>query len=147
MDDITALQATTDDTMQKRVHLYEPRESIRWRNDRTRIRSVTGDKNWQGENAPAGTAIQDWLGEAAPGDVSITIANALTGKVFRIMEGTGVAGLNRVQWNQRGNPPRALGRGGSEGQLAQPGVYNVTLSVNGKEYTTSLRVLEDSWMD
>ena len=147
MDDITALQATTDETVQKQVHLYEPRESVRWRNDRAQIRSVTGDKNWQGKNAPAGTAIQYWLSEAARGDVSITIANALTGKVFRIMEGTGVAGLNRVQWNQRGNPPRARGRGGSQGQLAQPGVYNVTLSVNGKEYTTSLRVLEDSWMN
>ncbi len=147
MDDITALQATTDETVQKQVHLYEPRESVRWRNDRVQIRSVTGDKNWQGKNAPAGTAIQYWLSEAARGDVSITIANALTGKVFRIMEGTGVAGLNRVQWNQRGNPPRARGRGGSQGQLAQPGVYNVTLSVNGKEYTTSLRVLEDSWMN
>ncbi len=147
MDDITALQATTDETVQKQVYLYEPRESVRWRNDRVQIRSVTGDKNWQGKNAPAGTAIQYWLSEAARGDVSITIANALTGKVFRIMEGTGVAGLNRVQWNQRGNPPRARGRGGSQGQLAQPGVYNVTLSVNGKEYTTSLRVLEDSWMN
>ena len=128
MDDITALQATTDDTMQKRVHLYEPRESIRWRNDRTQIRSVTGDKNWQGKNAPAGTAIQYWLGEAARGDVSITIANALTGKVFRIMEGTGVAGLNRVQWNPRGNPPRPprprrkRGTAGAAGRLQRDAV-------------------------
>ncbi len=147
MDDITALQATTDETIRQDVHLHEPRESVRWRNDHVQSRSVTGDKNWQGENAPAGTAIQYWLSEAARGDVSITIANALTGQVFRTMEGTGLAGLNRVQWNQRGNPLQGRGRGGSERPRAQPGVYNVTLSVNGEEYTTSLRVLEDSWMN
>jgi photosystem II stability/assembly factor-like uncharacterized protein len=156
MDDITSLQATTGETMAEDVHLYEPRESVRWRNRRTQGRSVTGDKNWQGENAPAGTAIHYWLSEAAEGDVSITIANALTGEVFRTMEGTGVAGMNRVQWNQRSDPPPAgRGRGGREGggrgrrqgQLAQPGVYNVTLTVKGEEYTTSLRVLEDDWMN
>jgi photosystem II stability/assembly factor-like uncharacterized protein len=156
MDDITSLQATTGETMAEDVHLYEPRESVRWRNRRTQGRSVTGDKNWQGENAPAGTAIYYWLSEAAEGDVSITIANALTGEVFRTMEGTGVAGMNRVQWNQRSDPPPAgRGRGGREGggrgrrqgQLAQPGVYNVTLTVKGEEYTTSLRVLEDDWMN
>jgi photosystem II stability/assembly factor-like uncharacterized protein len=116
MDDITSLQATTGETMAEDVHLYEPRESVRWRNRRTQGRSVTGDKNWQGENAPAGTAIYYWLSEAAEGDVSITIANALTGEVFRTMEGTGVAGMNRVQWNQRSDPPPAgRGRGGREG--------------------------------
>jgi hypothetical protein len=116
---------------------------------------VTGDKNWQGENAPTGSAIHYWLSEATSGDVSISIANALTGDVFRTMEGTGEAGMNRVQWNQRSNPPpagrgrggRGGGRGGRQGQLAQPGVYNVTLTVNGEEYTTTLQVLQDDWMN
>ena len=155
MDDITPLQATTGETMAEDVHLYEPRESVRWKNRRTQGRSVTGDKNWQGENAPTGSAIHYWLSEATSGDVSISIANALTGDVFRTMEGTGEAGMNRVQWNQRSNPPpagrgrggRGGGRGGRQGQLAQPGVYNVTLTVNGEEYTTTLQVLQDDWMN
>jgi hypothetical protein len=153
MDDITSLQATTEATMAMDVHLYEPRESVRWRNNRLQSRSVTGDKNWQGENAPTGTEIDYWLREAATGDVRITITDALTGQVFRTMEGTGLAGLNRVQWNQRGDTPpggggrgrRGGGRGGRQGPQAQPGVYNVTLSVGGEEYATSVRVLEDVW--
>lgn len=155
MDDISPLQATTGETMAEDVHLYEPRESVRWKNRRTQGRSVTGDKNWQGENAPTGSAIHYWLSEATSGDVSISIANALTGDVFRTMEGTGEAGMNRVQWNQRSNPPpagpgrggRGGGRRGRQGQLAQPGVYNVTLTVNGEEYTTTLQVLQDDWMN
>jgi hypothetical protein len=36
------------------------------------------------------------------------------------------------------------GRGGG-GPALQPGVYTVKLSVNGKEYSKQLQVLEDKW--
>jgi len=155
MDDITALQATTAETMAEAVHLYEPREAVQWGNQRTMSRSVTGDKNWTGENAPTGSAIDYWLDEAAD-DVSIAITNAITGEVVRDLEGTGMAGMNRVHWNLRGNAPQGGGRGGRgggggrggrQGPQAQPGVYNVTLSVDGNEHTTTVRVLEDRWMN
>ena len=95
MDDIAALQATTDEVMMEDVHLYEPREAVLWKQDRRRSRSVTGDKNWTGESAPAGTAISYWLVDRAS-DVSITISDVVTGEAFRTLEGTGMAGMNRV---------------------------------------------------
>ncbi|MBT3498727.1 MAG: hypothetical protein HOD00_11650 [Gemmatimonadales bacterium] len=152
MDDITALQDVTTEILEEEFHLFEPRESVQWKLDRRSNRSVTGDKNWEGENAPVGSAIHYYLEDAASGDVTITITDAVTGEVFRSIEGTGVAGLNRVQWDLRSNPPEN-GRGGgggfgrNRGQPATPGVYRVTVSVNGDDYTTTVRVLEDLWMN
>ncbi|MDA0310483.1 MAG: hypothetical protein O2992_00005 [Gemmatimonadetes bacterium] len=152
MDDMTALQDFTTEILAKDVHLFEPREAIQWRSDPTQGRSVTGDKNWTGESAPTGSAVHYYLSDETTRAVSITIADAVSGEVFRTLEGTGLAGLNRVQWNLRSDPPPPTGRGGggfggNQGRPADPGVYRVTLSVGGEKYTTTLRVLEDVWMN
>jgi hypothetical protein len=153
MDDITALQQTTAEVLASAVHLFEPREAVRWSLDRRRQRSVTGDKNWTGDSAPPGTAISYWLAEGEE-DVSIVISDVVTGEPFRTLEGTGVPGINRVQWNLRGEPEEREGGGGgfggfggaNQGPLAEPGVYRVTLTAGGEERSTTVRVLEDIWM-
>jgi hypothetical protein len=79
--------------------------------------------------------------------------------VFRNLDGTKEAGLNRVQWNLRGNPPprpqgqAAAGGGGGgggggqqQGPLARPGLYRITLTVDGKDYTRVVEVEEDRWL-
>jgi hypothetical protein len=114
-------------------------------------RSVTGDKTWTGESAPEGTAIHYALGQPAAGDVTVTITDPLTGEAFRTLEGTGDQGMNRVRWDLRGEePPREEGGGGGFGgrraPMATPGVYFVTLSVNGQEHVTTVRVLTDHWL-
>jgi hypothetical protein len=148
MDDITALQALTPEVASSDVHLFQPREAVLWRDDRRRSRSLTGDKNWTGESALEGTALSYWL--ASGGDVTITVEDPLSGEVFRTLEAEGAAGLNRTHWDLRGDPPaEAEGGGGggfgggNQGPSAEPGVYRVQLSVNGRDYHTSVRVLED----
>jgi hypothetical protein len=111
---------------------------------------VTGDKNFAGENAPEGTAINYYL-KAAAREVKIAIVNPATGEVFRNLDGTAEAGINRVQWDLRGNPPRrqgqAAGFGGQQrGPLASPGIYRVVLTVDGREYRRNVEVLEDVWL-
>ncbi len=115
---------------------------------------MTGSKNWVGESAPAGTAIQYWLNDEVDGDVQVTISNPVTGEVVRTIEGTGARGLNRIQWDLRGSPPAAGGgrggRGGGrgrQGQLTSTGIYRVQLTVGGESYYTTVTVLEDIWMD
>jgi hypothetical protein len=154
MDDISALQALTPEVLASDVHLFEPRDAVLWKEDRTLARSVTGNKTWQGNNGPRGTVIQYYLDDDTRGDVSLTITDLRTGEVFRDLEGTGEAGLNRVEWDSRGNqPPPGEGGGGggfgggNQGPLAEPGVYRVTLTVNRNEYTTAVTVLEDIWLD
>ena len=154
MDDVTPLQQLTPEVLAADAHLFTPRSAVRWRNDPTRSRSVTGAKNFTGENAPDGTAISYYLKAAASGDVTITITSVASGEVFRNLEGTGTQGLNRVGWNLRGNPPpRREGQGGGgggggqqQGPWAEPGLYRVTLTVNGADHTQMVEVEEDRWL-
>jgi len=152
MDDITPLQEMRVEMLSEDVHLFRPREAVLWNNDVRMGRSVTGDKNWTGESAPEGTAIHYALREPAVGDVTLTITDPLTGEAFRTLDGTKNRGMNRVQWDLRGEePPQEEGGGGGgsgrrRAPMATPGEYFVTLSVNGQEYVTTVRVLTDHWL-
>ena len=147
-DDVTPLQQLTDEVMAQDAFLFEPREAVRWQRDPRLSRSVTGDKVLRGENAPPGTAIHYWLREAS-GDVQLAVTDLATGERFRDLEAVGNSGINRVRWNLRGNrrggPPGGGGfqfGGGGQGPMAQPGVYRVTLTVNGEEHSRTVRVLD-----
>ena len=152
-DDVTPLQQLTEDVMGEDVFLFEPREAVRWKQDPRKSRSVTGDKVLRGENAPPGTAIHYWLREAS-GDMQLTVTDVATGELFRDLEPVGNSGINRVRWNLRGNrregPPEGGGGfrfGRGQGPMAEPGLYRVTLTVDGREFETTVTVLEDVWMD
>jgi photosystem II stability/assembly factor-like uncharacterized protein len=156
LDDITALQAATPGILREDTYLFEPREAVLWQNDPRLSRSVTGNKNWRGDSAAPGTAISYYLGSVPSGEMTLTVENLASGDVFRDLEPTTVRGLNRVQWDMRGNPPpRQEGQGGgfgggrfgNRGPLAEAGVYRVTLTVDGQDFTRLVKVVEDLWAD
>ena len=154
IDDITPLQALTDKVMAADATLFDPRPGVLWLTDTKLARTVGGAKHFQGQNPQPGTAISYYLKAAATGDVKIAISD-VTGRVVRQIDGTKDAGLNRVQWNLRGNPPANApqgrgggggggGRGGQGGGPAlEPGTYLVKLSVGGKDYTSKAVVEAD----
>ncbi len=142
MDDVTALQAVTDSVLALDVELFVPRDAVLWKNDIRLSRSVTGHKNWVGENAPEGTAIQYHLGSAAE-NVTLHILDAVTRDTVRNLEATVEAGLNRVQWDLRANPED---EDQTRGARVDPGTYLVELVVDGEEQRTKVDVLEDVWM-
>ena len=153
MDDITPLQQLTPEVMEQDAFLFEPREAVAWKQNRMRSRSVTGDKVLRGDNALPGMAIHYYLAdEMDAGDVSLTVTDLATGEVFRDLEATGHEGINRVQWDLEGNEPEDApaggggGFGGPQAPVAEPGVYRVTLTVDGEEFTRMVTVLEDVWM-
>jgi photosystem II stability/assembly factor-like uncharacterized protein len=151
MDDITPLQQLTDEVLRSDAHLFQPRNAVRWRVDARLARGSTGVKKFYGRNPRSGTAIHYYLREAANGVVRLTLRDAVTGEIFRDIEGTGDAGMNRVQWDLGGNRPPAVaggrGRGGATpAPLAHVGSYRVTLSVNGLEMSRIVVVDEDVWM-
>jgi len=160
MDDITALQQLSDKVMSADAHLFNIRPGTQWVQDVSLSRYVGGAKHFRGENPPPGTAISYYLKSAASGDVKITVSD-ITGKVVRNLTGAKEAGLNRVQWDLRGDPPprpagapQGGGRGGggggrfggfNQGPPVEPGTYLVKLSVDGKEFTTKIEVEEDTF--
>ncbi len=148
LDDVTALQAMTPAILSSNVHLFEPREAVRWKEDVRKDRAAPGDKRWEGENAPGGTFIQYYLGSAPAGDVSLTIEDATTFEHVRTLEATTRDGLNRVRWDLETDPRPDPDDPDDEPepQPVEPGVYRVTLSVGGTEHSSLVHVLEDVWM-
>ena len=150
MDDITPLQQLTPEVMEQDAFLFEPREAVAWKQNRMRSRSVTGDKVLRGDNALPGTAIHYYLSDDVDADeVSLTVSDVVTGEVFRDLEATGHEGINRVQWDLRGNVPEGQtggGFGGPQAPVAGVGIYRVTLVVDGEEFSELVTVLEDVWM-
>jgi photosystem II stability/assembly factor-like uncharacterized protein len=115
LDDITPLQQLSDSVVDEAAHLFEVRPGIQWLRDATLGRYTGGARNFIADNAPAGTAISYYLKSAPSGDVKITIAD-VTGKVLRTLTGTKETGLNRVEWDLRGEaPPRPAGFQGFPG--------------------------------
>jgi photosystem II stability/assembly factor-like uncharacterized protein len=174
LDDISALQQLSSKVLESDVKVFDVRPGTIWLNDPRLGRSVGGAKLYRGVNPAPGTAISYYLKSAPATDVKITISD-YTGKVVRNIVGTTEAGLNRIQWNLRGDPPpRPAGDGGgfggggggggqggggggggrggggggfggfvNQGLPLEAGVYNLKLSVGGKDYTTKVIVEND----
>jgi photosystem II stability/assembly factor-like uncharacterized protein len=169
-DDITPLQQLTPAAMQQDALLFDVRPAIAWQNDFRYDEYVGGYKQFEGENAPRGTAIQFYLKSAAQGDAKIAILDA-AGTALCETRVTASAGIHRVQWSLATPLASAGGRGGRAGGGgapagaapntscsggaaggrggggggAQPGNYIVKLTVGGKDYTKPVQVLEDKW--
>jgi photosystem II stability/assembly factor-like uncharacterized protein len=110
-DDISPLEQLVEVEPEADAHLFDVRPGTAWVTDIQKQILVGGAKNFRGQNPSAGTPISYWLKSAPAGDVKLTISD-LSGKEFRTINGTKNAGLNRVQWDLRGDPP-ARGAGGS----------------------------------
>ena len=115
MDDITALQQLNAEALSADARLLKPRDAILWKADRMNQTEVPGNKWWEGEVAPRGTAIAYHLKSAPAGDVLVTITNTATGQAVRTCVGTKEVGLNRFQWTLTGNPDPNAGAGGPGG--------------------------------
>ena len=155
-DDITPLQQLTQAVMSADATLFDIRPAVAWLNDRKLGQQVTGQQVFRGENAPRGASISYYLRAAAGDDVKITISD-VTGRVIANLTGPKEAGINRVMWNLAPDqPPGAAGggRGGGGGggggggpPAVAPGMYKVTLLVNGLSLVKTVEVLEDRWME
>ncbi len=117
MDDITALQQLTDKALTDEVTLFNVRPATAWLNDIYLDRSVARDKNFQGANPPAGTAISYYLKSPASEDVKIAVLD-IDGRTLQEMTGPKEAGLHRVQWPPRFTPGRTFAGGGGRGSAA-----------------------------
>jgi hypothetical protein len=144
MDDVSALQNMTDEQLAKDAALFPTRDAVAWKQDRRIGTEIPGDKWWQGENAPRGTAIAY---AKAGGDAKVTITDTATGTEFRTQSAT-AAGSQPLAVGSLQHPDRdAWWRSwrrwrwrrlrrrlpGAAAAWPTPGIWKVSVSVAGKE--------------
>jgi hypothetical protein len=118
LDDISSLEQMNETTTQGDAYFFDMRPATAWINDIQKQITVGGAKNFRGQNPDPGTAISYWLKSDA-NNVRISITD-VRGQNVRNIEGPAKAGLNRVRWDMRGNPPPPRGGGAGTGRAEQP---------------------------
>jgi hypothetical protein len=147
LDHIAALEALTPDAIRSDAFLVPPA--------RARLLSIYTPQAWFGAgqffapNPDFGGVVEYYLREATRDDVRITVADS-RGNAVRTLKAPGRAGLNRVSWDLRMEPPVAespreapVGGGAAgtpQGPLVLPGSYSVTLNLAGRQLKGDLRV-------
>jgi photosystem II stability/assembly factor-like uncharacterized protein len=152
LDDLAPLQQMNASVRDSNAHLFTPRTAYRFRNTVVPV-SVDYDPT-AGQNPPYGSSINYYLKSAPSGEVKVRIEDA-RGQTVRTLTGTKTAGINRVNWDLRGEQTKEVRlrtspayapevRNGAEGWrlapdggrmsvLMPPGTYTVKLLVGGTE--------------
>ena len=140
LDDYTALREMSPRTFAEEAHLFPLRDAYQF-NELNQMEATWGDMS--APNPPNGALFTYSLGpSAANGKYAIEITDG-NGKQVRRIEVEGGAGVHRIAWDLRGEPPAGAttGRGGGfgRGNLA-PAVaqarYNARIGkLNGDQFT------------
>jgi len=145
--DVTVLRQIKPETLTAAVELFAPANAIRWRTTPTRGGT---NRRFVGQNPSAGVNIYYTLGQKAE-SVSLKIVD-VDGKLVRTLQAANEPGLNRATWlltrQQEGKPPAKPAKPTKPtpqevGPPAPPGVYRVVLTVDGKEYTRTMKIEND----
>jgi hypothetical protein len=213
LDDISPLQQATDKVLSSEAFLFESeRPGTQWLRQR-RGGYGRGNLFFQGENPPAGVAINFYLKDkpSGPANIEITDSTGTLKTTYSLKDAE--AGISRLMWDMQFDPPadqleqtftqmqnrmnmilqrseveeaakkvikkvqeqlkqpgltyreamdiqrkayEALGFGGGRGfrggfgrgrGAAEPGIYAVKLTANGKTYTGNVSVRRDPMLD
>jgi hypothetical protein len=156
LDDITPLVELDERVLASDLHVFSTRPAVQyrpWSNG-----GSTGDGRFFGANPPSGAIIHYYL-KTRPGEdeqVRIAVQDKAGKTVRTITNGTREAGVNRVAWDTRMDPPvppAPPGTGGGAGgggfgmlgggARVDPGEYTVKVTVGTREATTTVTVQED----
>ena len=147
LDDLSPLERASENILTSDIHLFEVAPATHFR--LYGRKGNTGHKWFAAPNPPYGAVINYYLKDKARDDVKLTISDP-SGAVVRDLKGPKEAGLNRVVWDLRLEPPAQPQEGQSggffgtpRGPRVQPGVYVVKVSAGDKTATTSVTVQED----
>ena len=138
LDRIASLEALTPDAIRTEAFLVPPTKA--------RLLSIYNPQAWYGAGQYFGpnpdfrAAVEYFLRSAPASQVTVTVADS-HGSLVRTLRAAAHAGLNRVPWDLRLEPPGtdggrevpAAGTTGAPilGPLVLPGVYTVTVTVGG----------------
>jgi photosystem II stability/assembly factor-like uncharacterized protein len=166
-DDVTPLEQFTAALQKSDFHMFNVTPAHLWSMFSRYGRSA----GWAAQNRPAGTLISYYLkqsiepkrnsdGERAAQPVTISISGP-DGETVRTLRGPAHAGVNRVVWDLRYDPPSPLktgrgendtegGEGGGEeafrqvsGPVVLPGKYKIAVSTNGHTESHTVEIGPD----
>jgi photosystem II stability/assembly factor-like uncharacterized protein len=149
LDDITPLEQLSPAVLDSDLHVFDIRPATMYR--LYAHKGNTGHKFFIAPNPPYGAIIHYYLktplGEKE--EVKITIVDR-EGRVVRELRGPREAGIHRVAWDLRHEPPvRAEAEpsvgpfGAPSGPLVLPGEYTVRVSAGSRQVSRTVRVEED----
>jgi photosystem II stability/assembly factor-like uncharacterized protein len=143
--EVAALRQMDAEARAAAVHLFAPNDPVLWARRHGRGTSG-GARAFSGRNPGSEAGLFFRLGADARA-VRLTVRDA-AGQVVRSLEAPTTAGLHRVDWDLRRDPPAGeeTGRGGFRrrgGQQAEPGPYRLVLEVDGAVAERSFSVLSD----
>ena len=148
VDNITPLQQWAPEIKQMDVFLFDIRPEVLWKE--TYEWPWVTDKRFFKPNPPIGSSIFYYLKNNSPDKIKIEIQD-ITGEVVRNLEGPSQAGLHRILWDFRRNPPEQKSaseeprerRSRRGPPIAGPGRYLVTLKAGDTVLTKTLMVEKD----
>ncbi len=158
LDDIAALEQMTELLLTKDVHLFDVRPAVEWH--LMDSKTFIGHTVFIGQNPPPGALIDYYL-KSKPdrrGDLKISILDKDAKVVRELRDIPSEAGVNRVAWDLRTDPPSPPagggggrgggggggGRGGGgRGVMVEPGAYTVRVALGSSQMTKSVLVERD----
>ena len=150
VDDIGPIEQLKPETLLAPLYVFEARTATEWR--MFDPKGVTGNKLMMAKNPAYGATIQYYLKSALgeKEDVKVTILDK-SGKVVRELKGPKMAGIQRLAWDLRLEPPfppPAEGAGlfffgAARGPFVEPGEYTVKIAAAGHTVQKTVKVEED----
>jgi photosystem II stability/assembly factor-like uncharacterized protein len=155
LDDLTPIEQLSDKLLAENLHLFPIRPAIAWRIYQNSW--FTGQQLFAGPNPPYGALIDFYLKAKPAKDekVKVTVLDVAGKTVREISDTKAEAGINRIDWDLRVNPPvkptaeqlaaQAQGFffGGPRGPMVEPGSYTVKVSLGQDTQTQIVKVEED----
>jgi hypothetical protein len=147
LDDMGPLEQWNDEILDSELHIFEPRNAVAYRIHNHK--GNTGHKRFVAPNPPYGAVVQ-YLLKSEPEEeeaVKVTVSNE-GGKVVRELVGDQAAGLNRIAWDLRHEPPiptegQTGFRAPPPGPRALPGTYTIQIKVGDLGASRTVRVEDD----
>jgi photosystem II stability/assembly factor-like uncharacterized protein len=139
--DIGPIKEFTPAVFGEAAHLFDPKTTVKW--NRFERRGDTLGELAKADNPPVGSTLYYYL-KADAQKVTVTIKD-LEGATIQQLTPSAKKGLQKVFWGLNRTPVAGQGGGmrggggggrGFGGNMVEPGVYKVTLTVDGKDVAT-----------
>jgi photosystem II stability/assembly factor-like uncharacterized protein len=149
LDDIRTIRNLNKDIWEKDVYIF-PTPNIVLNNGKMGWGGPETSGGW-GEGNPAEHPTIDYYFKERlnSGKVNLEIYDA-NGNLVQSKPGTIRRGINKIDWNLRGTPPKVAAGGtkmdgaGFTAPMVLPGVYTLKLKVKDKEYISTVNCVHDS---